>query len=327
VSGGPAAPLRMCRSPPGCETRRAAATVMGGALVEAAAAAAAAAAAGATPRGKDGELVANGSGTGGGLGEVMSQAPARTVEVSAKSVDEAVSRALEQLGCTRDEAEVEVLHPGSPGRLLGFGAEPARVRVTLPAEGLAGQIVAGAAGAPAFPVQEAEAAAEAEAAEVEEAAEAAHEGTLAGDADFARLMLAELLDRMGIGELRVEVVSSDPLQLNIRGGDVADLIGRRGENLRALQFVLSLMLNKQLRRHVRVIVDADGYRARREELLMGMAQRFAHRVRATRQPMQLEAMPPNERRIIHLALTDDPDIATESIGEGDARRVVIKPRR
>jgi spoIIIJ-associated protein len=137
-------------------------------------------------------------------------------------------------------------------------------------------------------------------------------------------MLVELIHRMGMPELRVDVVTADPLLLNIHGGDVADLIGRRGENLRALQFVLGLMLNKQLRRHTRVTVDADGYRSRREELLMGMAQRFASRVRSTRTPMQLEAMPPNERRLIHLALSEDPDVMTESVGEGDARRVVIK---
>jgi spoIIIJ-associated protein len=148
-----------------------------------------------------------------------------------------------------------------------------------------------------------------------------------GDAELARLMLAELLNRMGLAGVRVEVAATDPLTLNILGGDVADLIGRRGENLRALQFVLSLMLNKQLHRHLRVVVDVDGYRARREELLRSMAVRFAYRVRATREPMQLEAMPPNERRIIHLTLADEPDVTTESTGEGDARRVVIKPRR
>jgi spoIIIJ-associated protein len=160
--------------------------------------------------------------------------------------------------------------------------------------------------------------------EFEEAGETAGE---AGEAELARLMLAELLNRMGMEDLRVEVRGTDPITLNIHGGDVGDLIGRRGENLRALQFVLNLMVNKQLRRHLRVVVDVDGYRARREELLRGMAQRFAHRVRTTREPMQLEAMPPNERRIVHLALADDAEVTTESIGEGDARRVVIMPRR
>jgi spoIIIJ-associated protein len=140
-------------------------------------------------------------------------------------------------------------------------------------------------------------------------------------------MLAELLNRMGLHETRVVLRATEPITLDIQGGDVADLIGRRGENLRALQFILSLMLNKQLKRHLRILVDVDGYRARREELLRGMAQRFAHRVRTMGQPMQLEAMPPNERRIIHLALADDPEVLTESTGEGDARRVVIKLRR
>jgi spoIIIJ-associated protein len=249
------------------------------------------------------------------------------VEVSAKTVDEAVARALQQLGCSRDEVEVQVLHPGSPGRLLGFGAEPARIRVT--------RLGAIEAIAPGEAVGDDGLAAETEAelgagdVDAEEATEEAggQPRDAVRDAELARIMLVELVHRMGMPELRVDVVTADPLLLNIHGGDVADLIGRRGENLRALQFVLGLMLNKQLRRHIRVTVDADGYRSRREELLMGMAQRFASRVRSTRTPMQLEAMPPNERRLIHLALSEDPDVMTESVGEGDARRVVIKPKR
>jgi spoIIIJ-associated protein len=251
----------------------------------------------------------------------MTGAPPPAVEVSAKTVDEAVLRALQQLGCAREEVEVEVLHPGSPGRLLGFGAEPARIRVTR--LGAGPEVVAG-------PEDEAAFVEELEGAEADEGAAAAE--TLAAprdaarDAELARIMLLELVQRMGMRELRVDVVTIDPLLLNVHGGDVADLIGRRGENLRSLQFVLGLMLNKQLRRHTRVNVDADGYRARREELLTGMAERFAARVRSTGQPMQLEAMPPNERRIVHMALSEDPDVTTESVGEGDARRVVISPR-
>ncbi|MDQ3701102.1 MAG: Jag N-terminal domain-containing protein [Chloroflexota bacterium] len=273
----------------------------------------------------------------------MAEAPSRAVEVSAKNVDEAVQRALQQLGCTREEVEVEVVHPGSPGRLLGFGAEPARVRVTR----TGGR---GGPGGPGGPIEAAEADAgtlrrpgfasrgaavldrdgetdDVEAAPEGEAIDGGVPRDPARDAELGRVMLVELLQRMGVPDVQVQVTSADPMMLNVRGGDVADLIGRRGENLRALQFVLSLMLNKQLRRHVRVVVDADGYRSRREELLQGMAQRFAQRVRTMREPMQLEAMPPNERRIIHMTLADDPDVVTESAGEGDARRVVIKPRR
>jgi spoIIIJ-associated protein len=275
------------------------------------------------------------------MGEQFQDTTTRGVEVSAKSVDEAVARALQQLGCTREQVKVEVLHAGSPGRLLGFGAEPARIRVTRVAslddlEALEDADPNGDAGA-ALAAGELEIAGEIEIADGVGAAggdvaEAAEEASApprdaVRDAELARIMLVELIHRMGMRELQVDVVTADPLLLNIRGGDVADLIGRRGENLRALQFVLGLMLNKQLRRHIRVTVDADGYRSRREELLMGMAQRFASRVRSTRTPMQLEAMPPNERRIIHLALSEDPEVMTESVGEGDARRVVIKPRR
>lgn len=262
---------------------------------------------------------------------------AHTIETSARTVDEAVERALRQLACGRDEVEIEVLHPGSPGRLLGFGAEPARVRVTrrtrvaaayttretveksavadwpVPAEGLA---------------EEAEEEEEAEYAEEPGEARPAEAAPRGGEAELARIMLVELLNRMGLPGLRVEIQqASEPIMLNIVGVDVADLIGRRGENLRALQFVLGLMLNKQLRRHIRLQVDVDGYRARREVLLRNMARRFAQRVRVTHEPLQLEAMPPHERRIIHLALADDPDVTTESTGEGEARRVVIKPRR
>jgi spoIIIJ-associated protein len=259
-----------------------------------------------------------------------------SVEVSAKTVDEAVAQALKLLGCARADVQVEVLHPGSPGRLLGFGAEPARVRATRADSEVAAAFGPGTAGPPdtstaatgtvdvAAPVDD-EIGRSNE--HLDESDESVDEGAREGEAELARLMLAELLNRMGLAETRVVVRATEPVTLDIQGGDVADLIGRRGENLRSLQFILSLMLNKQLKRHLRIVVDVDGYRARREELLRGMAQRFAHRVRTLRQPMQLEAMPPNERRIIHLALADDPEVLTESTGEGDARRVVIKLRR
>jgi spoIIIJ-associated protein len=241
------------------------------------------------------------------------------LEVSARTVDDAVAQALSQLGLERDDVEVEVLHAGSPGRLLGFGAEPARVRVT-PLAGLS-----------AAPSAVAEADDETEPAEDSDEDEAGDEEqipeNLEGEAEMARLMLVEMLNRMGLDDAAVEVAGTDPILLNIMGDDLADLIGRRGENLRSIQFILNLMVNKQLRRRLRVQLDVDGYRSRREELLRSMAQRFAHRVGQTGEPMQLETMPPNERRIIHMELAEDPDVETESTGEGDMRRVVIRPKR
>ena len=241
------------------------------------------------------------------------------IEVSARTVDDAVAQALSQLGLEREDVEVEVLHAGSPGRLLGFGAEPARVRVT-PLAGVS---------APPSAVVEADDEAEPpdDADEDEAGDEEQIPENLEGEAEMARLMLVEMLNRMGLDDAAVEVAGTDPILLNIMGDDLADLIGRRGENLRSIQFILNLMVNKQLRRRLRVQLDVDGYRSRREELLRSMAQRFAHRVRQTREPMQLETMPPNERRIIHMELAEDPDVETESTGEGDMRRVVIRPKR
>jgi spoIIIJ-associated protein len=244
------------------------------------------------------------------------------VEASARSVDEAIAQALQQLRLSREDVDVEVLHAGSPGRLLGFGAEPARVRVvprsTSAASGddqVATSATAGAAGVGAVEAGD-------EDADTEPIPE-----NLEGEAELARLMLAELLNRMGIDDATVEVTGTDPMMLEVAGGDLADLIGRRGETLRSIQFILNLMLNKQLRRRIRVNVDVDGYRSRREDLLRNMAERFAHRVRTTGEAMQLETMPPNERRIIHMALADDPDVMSESVGEGESRRVVIRPRQ
>jgi spoIIIJ-associated protein len=260
-------------------------------------------------------------------------------------VDEAVAQALQRLGLTRAQVDVEVLHAGSPGRLLGFGAEPARVRVS-PKAGAAGTaedeeedeedqaraLLSTAEADDTGAGVDAGVDAAAEVLEADENTEDTEEDeavpeNLEGEAELARLMLVEMLNRMDMEDTSVQVASLDPVTLNIQGDDVADLIGRRGETLRAIQFILNLMLNKQLRRRLRVTVDVDGYRARREELLRNMAMRFASRVRATREPMQLETMPPNERRIIHLVLSEDPDVMTESVGEGDARRVVIRPRR
>ena len=234
-----------------------------------------------------------------------------SVEQTARTVHEAVRRALEQLGKAEDEVDVTVVSRGSPPQILAFGAEPAQVRVTVKPE------------TPA-PAPETEPPPPPPADDAEDgAADVDAQGT--SDVELAQKMLTELLNRMGL-TLDVQVRSTDPLTLNAVGPGVAELIGRRGTTLRALQFVLSLMVNNQLERRIRLVVDADGYRERRESLVAGMAQRLAQRVRVTGQPMVLEPMPPNERRIVHLTLVDDPEVTTESEGAGDDRRVVIKPR-
>ena len=239
-----------------------------------------------------------------------------SVEETARTVHEAVRRALQKLGKAEDQVDVTVVSRGSPPQILAFGAEPAQVRVTVKPETPAPE-----------PALETEPPALPPAPPADDAEDAVADADLQGtrDAEFAQLMLAELLDRMGL-KLDIQVRSIDPVTLNAVGPGVAELIGRRGTTLRALQFVLSIMVNKQLERRIRLVVDADGYRQRRESLLEGMAERLAQRVRVTGQQMVLEPMPPDERRIVHLALVDDPEVTTESEGAGDNRRVVIKPR-
>jgi spoIIIJ-associated protein len=115
--------------------------------------------------------------------------------------------------------------------------------------------------------------------------------------------------------------------LDVEGDDLGILIGRRGQTLMSLQYVLNLILSKKTGRRVAYGVDVDGYRRRREEALVSLAKRTASRVRGTGRSVTLEPMPPNERRIVHMALADDPAVMTVSIGEGEARKVAITPAR
>lgn len=115
--------------------------------------------------------------------------------------------------------------------------------------------------------------------------------------------------------------------LDVEGDDLGILIGRRGQTLMSLQYVLNLILSKKTGRRVAYGVDVDGYRRRREEALVSLAKRTASRVRGTGRSVTLEPMPPNERRIVHMALADDPAVLTVSIGEGEARKVAITPAR
>lgn len=145
---------------------------------------------------------------------------------------------------------------------------------------------------------------------------------------LAREFLQTLLQKMGMNG-QVEVLpdtgseSPNAFVLNIVGDDLGVLIGRRGETLRDLEYIIRLMLAQKGFKSAKAIVDVEGYRTRRERVLRELAKRMAERVEASRQPITLEAMPPNERRIIHLTLRDHPSVMTNSIGEGDHRRVMI----
>lgn len=240
-----------------------------------------------------------------------------SVEASGKNVDEAIENALAELGAERDEVEVEVLSEGRGG-VLGVGAEEARVRVWIPDDEIN---VADPA-----PRDAVEAGAEGEApADGEEEED---------EAEFAALMLDKLLALMGIeadvsirdAETAGDGVGMALAVLDVEGDDLGILIGRRGETLNALQYLLNLMASRQVGKSVFFTVDVEGYRRRRERTLTQIARRAADQVRRTGRPMNLDPMPPNERRIIHLALSEDRGVMTASIGEGESRQVSVSPR-
>jgi spoIIIJ-associated protein len=157
--------------------------------------------------------------------------------------------------------------------------------------------------------------------------------------DLARVttdVVTRLLDGMGLyaavevvergGQVDPETQEVAPLQVNIIGDDLGVLIGRRGETLRDLQFLTRLIVSRKVGEWPNVVVDVEGYKARRAEALESLARRMADRVRATKQPVVLEPMPAYERRIVHMTLRDDQAVYTESTGEGESRKVQILPR-
>jgi spoIIIJ-associated protein len=129
---------------------------------------------------------------------------------------------------------------------------------------------------------------------------------------------------------RVEVLPSQPdgaLSLNIEGEDLGMLIGRRGQTLASFQFIVRVMISQKLRRWHSVSIDITRYKEKRHESLQRLAVSMANQAKQSRRPVTLEPMPPDERRIVHMALSNHPDVTTHSIGEGDERKIVIQPKK
>ena len=219
------------------------------------------------------------------------------LEMSARTVEEAIELALKELDVDRDEAEVEVLSRGKAG-FLGIGAELARVRVSR----LGGSSARGDADA--------------------------------GDqsaASVANAAVGRILEAAGVNVTRTLRSAHDPEAggpvIDLSGEDSGLLIGRRGQTLQALQFLVTLIVRKKLGEDVRVVLDVENYRQRRENSLRDMAAKVATRVAQTNRSITLEPMPPADRRIIHTSLAEHPGVRTESAGEGENRKVTIIPRR
>ena len=237
----------------------------------------------------------------------------RAIEATGSNVEAAIEAGLERLGVTRDVVEIEVLDEGSGG-VFGLGAREARVRLTVKP-----------APAPALP-EEPVAPPFAESAGVKD------DGN--GEAQIAQGVLYELLALMGMENVRIDVRRAEPapgegdppLVLSVHGPDTDTLVGYRGKTLDALQRITRLIVSRELAGRTWLVVDVGGFKAQREKSLRRLAQRMAEQVERTDRTVMLEPMPPNERRIIHLTLRDHPHVTTQSVGEGDRRKVTIIPR-
>jgi len=254
----------------------------------------------------------------------------RSVETTAPDIETAIEQGLQQLGVARESVIVEILEEPSRG-LLGIGARQARVRLTTAAPPRPTEPLP----TPPAPQPRVEIAEEEEANAQASLAEAqpVSEAELDDDARVGRETLQELLERMRVkatvSVYRAQAADNEvaPWVLQIEGPDLGALIGKRGETLAALQYITRLIASRELQRRANIIVDVEGYKVRREKQLRRLAQRMADQAVQLGRTVALEPMPPYERRVVHLALRDHPQVTTQSIGEGDRRKVTIIPKR
>lgn len=284
------------------------------------------------------------------------------LEVIAPTVEDAVQKGLAQLNLPPDAVEIEILDAGSRG-LFGLGSRQARIRLTiksLPEKMVSSRpsTAAASTSTPARPAAEpapvpdrkpltpmapmakkqtsSETSVEAETWEEDETQDEYSPESVEIPADedetlrVSREVVTTLLEQMKV-RAKVAAVYRSPedgsdeqvVLVNVEGNDLSILIGRRSETLNALQYIASLIICKQLDRWIPLMIDVQGYRARRERQLRQIARRMADQAVHTGRRQVLEPMPANERRLIHLELRDHPQVATESVGDEPNRKVTI----
>ncbi len=265
------------------------------------------------------------------------------IKASGPDVDDAIISGLKKLGVSRDQVEVEIIDEGRRG-LLGIGGREAVVhlRMVTPPEPEPAPVKPQADPKPVQidePVKIDKPRVEKPA--IPTLPESQPEETKmpdviappADETDAAVTLVRELLALMKV-EATVDSHLSEPDDLtgrqlailDVKGDDLSVLIGPRGETLDALQYVSRLMVGHRLQQRTHFVIDIDGYRERRQQALTRLAERMAAKAVKRGTPVTLEAMPANERRIIHIALREMPEVTTESTGEGKRRRVRIFPK-
>ena len=251
--------------------------------------------------------------------------PLESIEVSGRTIEEAVETAARELGVSTEDIDYEIVEEGSKG-FLGLGQNPSVIKATLK-EGVEPGPRPAPTPAPE-PVAEAE---EPEEIEPEPTMAEVFEKAPARGDDFTGLVVSILADVLKAMDLDARpVVRSDDeeeLVVELVGKDLAILIGTRGQTLDALQYLVGIGANKGGVGRRRVILDAEGYRQRHMEMLERRAHDYARAVKEQGEEAVLEPQPARDRRIIHLALKDDPDVYTYSEGDGEDRHVVISPKK
>ncbi len=240
-----------------------------------------------------------------------------TVEIQADTVEEAISKGLEELGVGKDDVSVEILEKGGRG-LFGLGGHPARVKlvlkeVSLETEKIKDEELIATPSIPAEPVKM--------------TADEDHE------IQVARVVVEALIEKMKVrARVKAKYLEPDPITgektifIEVLGDDLSILIGRRSETLNAIQYISSLIISRELNKWVPFMIDVQGYRERRERQLKLLAKRMAEQAISTGRRQILEPMPANERRVIHIELREHPDVETSSIGEEPNRKVTVFPK-
>jgi spoIIIJ-associated protein len=257
-----------------------------------------------------------------------------TLEVIAPTVEEALAQGLAELGLTADAVSVEVLDAGNKG-LFGLGKPQVRVRLTVnPVGGVIDVQTESVTRSQPEPErvetkpEPAPVKSSPPAREIEPESQPEHDALLDRTESVVSKML-HLLDLQAQVSAHYGSTERDGrrnIQVDIRGSDLSVLIGRRSETLSAFQYIASLIVGKEEQQFVQLTVDVEGYRDRREKQLVQMAKRMADQVSKSGRRQTLEPMPSAERRIIHIALRDHPDVKTESTGEEPYRKVMILPK-
>lgn len=271
-----------------------------------------------------------------------------SIRVSAKTVDDAITEALIQLGVTSDRLEYEVIEKGSAG-FLGIGMkqaviearrkpepepEPEPEPVIMPEIKPEPEIREVKKEKPAYRKKEKpEKKVRKEIKEEAKPQETEREETVLAEVQEETIRAVEefLENTLKAMDMDVEIksgIDSDgALSIDMKGEHMGILIGKRGQTLDALQYLANRVANKHQDGYVRVKLDTENYRARREETLRHLAKNIAHKVKRTRRSVALEPMNPYERRIIHSALQSDPFVTTHSEGEEPYRKVVVTLKR